>query len=139
MPLSSNTLFHFTGNLENIIGILENNFKPSYGIETIYLGGAPFKLAYPMVCFCDIPLSQIRKHIKVYGPYGIGLSKDWGIRLGLNPVLYLEKNSSLSNYIDEISDYIGDINDENSAIAIGTMNEFIKHIKPYKGKFKKGK
>lgn len=36
--------------------------------------------AIPMVCFCDLPLSLIAKHLKEYGCFGIGMTKRWGIK-----------------------------------------------------------
>ena len=89
--LSANTLFHFINSLEHIISILINDFTPRYCIESFYyLGEEDFQpeFALLMVCFCDIPLSQIRNHVEVYGGYAIGLSKEWGIENGINPVMY---------------------------------------------------
>lgn len=100
--LSSNTLFHFT-KWDNLIGILENEFTPRYCVEKIIIKGNDIsEFAMPMICFCDIPLSQIRLHVKRYGCYGIGLKKEWGINNGINPVLYLEKNSFLSYEIFQL-------------------------------------
>lgn len=77
--LSANTLFHFTNNIDNIINILTNEFSPRYCMESFeFLGGCDLEIAIPMVCFCDIPLSQIKNHIENYGGYAIGLSKEWG-------------------------------------------------------------
>jgi hypothetical protein len=90
--LSSNTLFHFTSKLDYLFNILENNFSPRVCIENI----SPItdnEIAIPMVCFCDIPLSQIGNHSKQYGNYGIGLKKSWGTKKGVTPVTYYHSNS----------------------------------------------
>jgi hypothetical protein len=46
-----------------------------------------------MVCFCDIPLSQIRNHARDYGLFAIGLSKSWARKKGITPVLYVPNDS----------------------------------------------
>lgn len=89
--LSANTLFHFT-KLEYLKNILEFGFWPRYSEEILFdgiLGEEGFRMYVPMVCFCDIPLTRIEKHQKVYDSYGIGLTKDWGIKNHLNPVFYV--------------------------------------------------
>ncbi len=99
--ISANTLFHFTSNLENLIGILTTNFYPRYCLEdhsVFWTKDMAKRLRYseiaiPMVCFCDIPLSSIRNHIKVYGRYAIGLSKEWGEKKRISPVMYALSNS----------------------------------------------
>jgi hypothetical protein len=48
-----------------------------------------------MVCFCDIPISRLADHLSYYGNYGIGMPEEWGIKNGLNPVTYVNTNSSL--------------------------------------------
>ncbi len=58
--------------------------------------------AIPMVCFCDLPLSQIRKHTKTYGEYALGLSKEWAIKKQINPVLYTYPNSDLSEKLKNL-------------------------------------
>lgn len=137
MPVSSNTLFHFTNSIDNLLGILTNNFIPHYSLEKFYLGNDEIKVAFPMVCFCDIPLTQIKKHFDIYGEYGIGLSKSWGTRNRINPVLYLDKNSMLSNNIKGIFDYISEA-DVKSNLEKNMMN-IVMHIKLYKGSFFRNK
>jgi len=45
-----------------------------------------------MVCFCDIPIQLSVQHQKAYGSYVIGVSKDWGKKVGLTPLLYIYEN-----------------------------------------------
>lgn len=90
-----------------------------------------FEFAFPMVCFCDIPLSQIKNHIEHYGNYGIGLSKEWGIRNRLNPVLYIELNSSLSKYLEGVIKLIaGDPKRSEEIVGESTL-QLLKHLKQY--------
>lgn len=96
MPLSSSSIIHFTKTSESILGILENNFKLFYCREKIFFSDGPVDFRVPMVSFCDIPLSEIKDHISKYGRYGIGLTKEWAERKGLNPLLYVVKNSNLA-------------------------------------------
>src|ERR1035437_1643460 len=101
MAISSETLFHFTPKLEYLFQILELNFRPRYYPEIIKLRGLKedFYRAIPIVCFCDIPLSQTKNHIDTYGHYGMGMSKSWAVKNKLNPVLYIEPNSKLTESI----------------------------------------
>lgn len=93
--ISSDTLFHFTRSRDNLVGILTDEFKPRLSVESFHdiarhLPPSDFmqECAIPMVCFCDIPLSQVGEHMKLYGHYGIGLKKTWGIKKGIAPVMY---------------------------------------------------
>jgi len=97
MPLSSSTLIHFTNDKDALKGILRENFKIHYCRENLMLGAANLEFLVPMVSFCDIPLSQVKSHIESYGKYGIGLTKDWGMKNRLNPVLYMAAGSNLSH------------------------------------------
>lgn len=96
MAVTSDTLFHYTSSLSSLINILSEKFKITYCLEQYYLNGIRSVSYYPMICFCDIPLSQAKEHIKSYGPYGIGLTKAWGIRNNLNPVTYIDEQSHLA-------------------------------------------
>lgn len=97
MTISSNTLFHFTKDMNTLKLILSDMyFLPKYCEEY----GWNIRFAVPMTCFCDIPLSQIGNHLKWYGNYGIGLAKGWGINKGVCPVFYVTKSTfSLLNTI----------------------------------------
>lgn len=71
-----------------------SGFQPRYCLEDIsWLDEKSVKLAYPMVCFCDIPIARITNHTDAYGSYGIGLTKEWAIKTGVTPVSYAAPNS----------------------------------------------
>lgn len=135
MPLSSNSLIHFTNDKEFLKGILENNFKIFNCNESIVLGGRRYSWVIPMVSFCDIPLSEIKDHISKYGHYGVGMTKEWAIKQGLNPVLYMAQNSMLSesyrkawcNAIERSHD------DDNWSEDERNLCDTLRYIKNYEG------
>ena len=91
MSPKSHTLFHFTDKIETLKLILMNGFWPRFCLEDVsWLKYPDFDfIAYPMVCFCDIPLSRVNEHVSFYGEYGLGLTKDWAVRNGITPVQYI--------------------------------------------------
>jgi abortive phage resistance protein AbiGi (putative antitoxin) len=141
--ISSNTLFHFT-NLINLIGILENGFYPKYSVEKYYENDKEsYRAGIPMVCFCDIPLSQVEEHLRVYGQYGIGLTKKWAKKNRLNPILYLESHSMLLEQLNSV--LLHNYNDLKGLIEIGggqlgsfrqdrySLLNIFMHTKPFDG------
>lgn len=138
--LSSNSLFHFTDSAENLISILKNNaFHPRQCLEDFgmfqfvksrNLASDMKEFAIPMVCFCDIPLSKIKHHLSVYGKYGLGLKKTWGIKNGISPILYLHPSSETTSLLNKLlvfnyeSDQIKDL-----------LYKFLRFTKPYEGEF----
>jgi hypothetical protein len=81
-------IFHFTSK-EGLYGFLEENFKLSYARECVE-GPSEENTVFgvPMVSFCDLRLSELRQHMAQYNQYGIGLTKEWAYRQGLNPVYF---------------------------------------------------
>jgi len=136
--LSPDSLFHFTPSLENLLGILDNTFYPRYCYEEFDLidnDAQHFREdATPMVCFCDIPLSQLMSHINTYGEYGLGMSKEWGIREGLNPVIYFNRNSYLAKQLSVLTNaHIWGSDPTSNAFG-----EVMLSIKPYEGTLHRG-
>lgn len=131
--LSPNTLFHFTPSLDNLLGILKDTFYPRYCYDEFDLtdnNPQPFiEDAIPMVCFCDIPLSLLMNHIDTYGQYGLGMTKEWGLRKGLNPVIYFNKNSHLATRFGELTNNLL----WKRTLAGQAVNEIMGYIKPYEG------
>ncbi|WP_396596913.1 abortive infection system antitoxin AbiGi family protein [Dokdonia sp. R86516] len=135
MGLSSNSLIHITKNKTSLKGILTGDFKIKYCLETMYSDSFEYVFGVPMVSFCDIPLSQVKNHIKSYGSYGIGLSRKWAIKNGLNPVLYIEKNSALAEHtFDVLYDNILDNKKvEELTEAELALADFFRYSKNYEG------
>ena len=138
---SAEQLFHFTGEYKNIVSIMNNKFKPFFCVEDLsfmYDISKNVIFAFPMVCFCDIPLKRNSVHKANYGEYGIGLTKEWGIRNNLNIVNYSFKESFKSTsyrvlvnyYIEKCKDLKEDLNHNfRNAFSILLMTS-----KPYEGK-----
>lgn len=101
MPISSRSLFQFTSKLQTLEDILVSGFLwPRYCTE--YYWGK-YRFALPMVCLCDIPLSDITTHIEHYGNYGIGISRDWAEKIPeLSTVLYTRLESALGKKVVNI-------------------------------------
>ncbi len=145
---SANTLFHFTDKLDNIVNILTMGFKINLCEEDFsflrntdsILDLKDSKLKIPMVCFNDVPLSRISKHIEIYGGYGIGLEKEWGIDKQLSPICYVTPNNLLNLILGGILYNYFDVGMENQSEYKKLGNLLIHFIKPYKGDFtKRGK
>lgn len=133
--ISANTLFHFTNNLENLLGILTNEFQPRFCLENydcLAMNPAPDgetnQWAVPMVCFCDLPLSQTGFHLSVYGDYGIGMTKPWGQKNGISPVLYVYRGSSLTSTFGRLL-----TESLEKSRLVDDLNRFALFIKPYEG------
>ncbi|MCZ2483231.1 hypothetical protein G9H64_09700 [Aquirufa nivalisilvae] len=137
--ISSNSLFHFTSTFLNLARILTENFTPRYCVEEIKFGTECFELAIPMVCFCDIPLSQIKNHQDVYGNYGIGMTKEWAQKKGINPVFYLRKESLVDKKLQIFWDKLN-FKPDRSEDALNSMDfafELLRYLKMYEGFFKR--
>ena len=94
----SSTLFHFTKSLDDVKSILNGGYNPRYSLEDVAWLNAKITafVAYPIVCFCDIPLSRLSDHVGFYGSYGLGMTKEWALTNGLNPIMYIAPGSPLS-------------------------------------------
>lgn len=119
-------LYHATSDFERLCKILVEGFRPQFCHEEIEanLSEAEIKEAtenyrpvsipgmkeqsdypfntnliaayFPMISFCSTPLNDAICRMKSYGQYGIALSRNWGIKNRLNPVVYMEPNSELT-------------------------------------------
>ncbi len=139
--ISANTLFHFTKSLDNIRNILTNNFTPRYSLEKLnFIPKVEMEIGIPMVCFCDIPLSQVTNHINIYGTYAIGLKKEWALANSISPIFYLYNESRTSYLLNQLFktsvrfDRIVALHEEElKAKASREIFELLYHCKAYKG------
>lgn len=123
--LSTDELFHFT-KFDRLINIIKEGFYPRYNFEHTFLSdlfNTPSTVAHiPMVCFCDIPLNMVQEHYSKYGKCAIGLDKKWGEKYGLNPIIYVHKNSRIGDAIsaiaNSISNYRSSMISEDSDISV---------------------
>lgn len=134
----SQTLFHFTRKLDYLKGILKDGFHPRFCLEDLDWLSKNESYAYPMVCFCDIPLGRVEQHVQQYGNYGIGMSRAWAVRNKLNPVIYVSKDSALSSSLDGLLDCLPQASDEEKDKAGNKIHRYffdvIRNIKPLTGK-----
>ena len=143
MAISTNSVIHYTDRIECLKGIIsDGGFRIKYCLEEIdILSPNPLKAAFPMVSFCDIPLSEIKNHIDAYGSYGIGLTKNWAKQTGLNPVLYIERKSRLSsNLLKQLNRiHLSNKNgNPDNELAFEFFDQ-ISYCKNYEGRLVRGK
>eukprot|EP01038_Epipyxis_sp_PR26KG_P018728 gene18728-26488_t len=138
MALYPDILFHFTTK-ENLETILSKTFKVSYAREHIHGGRKKKEFAIPMVSFSDLRLSELKQNIGTYGKFGIGMTKEWAISNGLNPVMYASKESLFTEkFISGIEDLFKLVAKSNDTTGIfekaynNTINT-LRYIKNYKG------
>jgi hypothetical protein len=141
MGLSSNSIVHFTKSKESLKGILAENFRLKYCHERLRLAktdGPVLGMHIPMVSFCDIPLSQMHRHIDNYGEYGIGLTREWAVRKRMNPVLYVQTGSRLSeSYLMALKAYIDSEKNDFNESEIHLL-DVLRYAKVYEGALERG-
>lgn len=134
MQPKSHTLFHFTKNMDFLKDILKNGFWPRYCLEDAswYTSVTDdYYIAYPIVCFCDIPLSRVDEHVNFYGNYGIGVTRNWAESNGLSPVLYIRENTAQHLSFQQLcTKNLSNMYYDGASIDINTL---IANTKPTKG------
>lgn len=143
--VSANTLFHFTSSFENLENILRTKFSPRFCLENfspLLNRSDNAEFAIPMVCFCDLPLSRTEAHLATYGRYGIGLTKEWGRRNGVTPVLYVHPESplyqNLSSLIGQLRTRALTASADGAGSLLSDVLEVVCYMKPYEGPFYRG-
>lgn len=102
-------LIHVTQYLDTIKQIIENGFRFSYCKESLCDLNRCIEFSYPMVSFSHLPPDRAKDLLGTYGHLSIGMKSEWAIRNNLNPVLYFERNSSITNTLLEGFDVLNRI------------------------------
>jgi len=136
MQPRSVSLFHFTKNMEILKAVLKGGFWPRYCLEDVQWQGrkANEYIAYPMVCFCDIPMSRIAEHVGFYGSFGIGLTKEWGAKNNLNPVIYFTGDNPLHGAIRSLTQTVMGLDQKEKQLGLKSIRYILAHSKPTKGR-----
>lgn len=131
MGLSSNILWHQT-TLNGLMAILkERTFRYSYSKEMVF--NSVDTIAFPMISFCDLPLSEFSEYIGKYGGYSIGVSRSWGIKIGVNPVWYCDFYSNVVHSIMKL--LLRELNSSDYGYVY-ELFEILAYIKPMEDKLK---
>ncbi|MEC7784256.1 MAG: abortive infection system antitoxin AbiGi family protein [Bacteroidota bacterium] len=94
-----NNLLHFTRELDTVKKVLKNGFKASYAVESL----GKRKILLPMVSFSNLLFRDVGEDEVVdYGQYGIGINREYAVKSGINPVIYLYENSQIDNAINSL-------------------------------------
>lgn len=150
MAVSANTLFHFTAK-ESLKGILNSKgFFAQYSeehFEDILPETSIYRITLiPLISFCDLTITQLARdsvHTIDFGNYGIGLTKTWGIKKRVSPVVYVHKNSQPSTQLYNLIKLFRQYDKEHEAEVMISqarreLVDSFKFIKPYQGRFQKG-
>jgi hypothetical protein len=104
------------------------------------MGGNKVKeFAVPMVSFSDLRLSELKDNVGTYGKFGIGLTKEWAISNGLNPVMYASQASLFTeNFISGIEDFFKLLSNSTDSTgryetAYNNTINTLRYIKNYRG------
>jgi len=103
MNPKSYNLHHYTREFNTVKLILQKDggFWPRYSMEDFSwaLGGKPHYLAFPCVCFCDLPFEANAMHRADYGDYIISFDKSSELAKMLTPLIYVNEEGPLADMI----------------------------------------
>lgn len=91
----TSSLFRFCKERIMLQNYLKTGIYPNYCEEDLSCEKSNLKIGIPMASFCDIPITLLSEHHERYGEYGIGLTKEWAIKNGISPVMYITNEYTL--------------------------------------------
>ncbi len=140
---SANTLFKFMKKMDYLKEIIKNcAIIPRYNDEIInYLKITLIgdRIAFPMICFCDINLTKLKLHAKKYGDYGIGIKKEWAYKnVDIEPIHYVNPNSNeVIDFRDAFFEALSNSNKDSEKVS-NYLSTSLLYMKPIFGKMDNG-
>lgn len=130
--ISMDSVLHCT-EFENLQSILRTEgIKVQYCNELLLFKDLNvIDIAIPMVSFSDTPLELLGEKIESYGSCGIGLIKSWAVAKKLNPVLYVDTNSVISEILKHQNIRVQFDENNYDAIASDEHYHLIAYMKNY--------
>lgn len=114
-------LFHYIPEFRYLQEALSKGRWPRYCVEEFdWLLGPSVCMAFPVVCFCDIPIPAAASHRQRYGDYAIAIPKDLASSYDINPVWYIQEGSSVEKHLASLLHHP----------IRATLDTFPKQIKP---------
>lgn len=139
--IQADTLFTFCTKWDYLKSPIQSRLiSPRYCKEDIKYLNIPKlnQIAFPMKCFCDINMHKLDEHLSWYGYYGIGLTKEWGMKNGIQPIQYINPNSPLKNDFKVAFLNALKIEKDSQTKYEMQMKNYLLHqlmyLKPYSGK-----
>ncbi len=118
-------LFHYTQEFAWLSDMLTNGLWPRYCVEEFdWLLGRFTCIAFPVVCFCDIPIAAGTAHRDRYGDYAIAVSKDRTSIYDINPVWYVAEGTSIQKHLSDAVHHP-------VRVTLDTIPPMIKPILPF--------
>ncbi|WP_080055664.1 abortive infection system antitoxin AbiGi family protein [Spirosoma aerolatum] len=99
-------IIHITQSWTILQKIVLEGFKPSYCTESLSNNDKEITAAFPMISFTNMSVEDAKNLLKSYGTLAIAMKKSWGAEHKLNPVLYLDRSSELTNHIINAFNFI---------------------------------
>lgn len=132
----SDSLFHFAKESFLISEALQrSSFTLNYVEEDFRYLGIPdlHLIAFPMLCFCDILEERARQrpHEERYGRYAIALKKDWGRKVGVQPVHYIVDTSPFTDDLRSAFEIAVELDGSEGASAEKDISNFLVTVFAY--------
>lgn len=93
-------LFHYTSQFQYLQDMIGNGIWPRFCVEEFdWLLDHFTCMAFPVACFCDIPLPAAKRHRGRYGDYAIAFPKQYASDYDINPVWYIQEGTSVEAHL----------------------------------------